>query len=194
MLFSSPALGYILFNWQTFTANFSTQAVMSSAAQMGLPLHCKLVFFHWSSYPHRVFATIHKPTNTDNFSHSAVFEDSWMAFSSAIWPPCPSRASAIPCVRLHMAAFHLQFVPIIWQEAALKRMRHFLSSGSWLYGGASLAWWHLFLLLFWGYRHFCLCPTSWWFPRSLGDWCFLFELTVWSERSTYSTWHQWHDV
>lgn len=47
MLFSSPTLGYILLNWCTFTVSFSTQVVMSchtSAALMGFPLHCQLVF------------------------------------------------------------------------------------------------------------------------------------------------------
>lgn len=195
MFFSSPALGYMCTYNDTLLVLFSTQVIMSchtSADQMGFPLHCQLVFFHWPSNPHRVFATIHKSMNTGHFSHSAVFEESWMAFSSAIWPPCPATASAIHCVRLHMAAFHLQLVPIIWQERALKREHCFLFSGSWFYGGASLAWWHLFLLLFWWYRYFSLCATSWWFPRSLGDWDFLFELTVRSEWSTYSTWHQWH--
>lgn len=54
-----------------------------------------------------------------------------------------------------MAAFYLQCVPMIWQEAELKREHHFLFSGSWLYGGASLAQWHLFVLLFWWLLPLC---------------------------------------
>ena len=63
---------------------------------------------------------------------------SWMAYTSANWLDSPSpSAVSVTCVGLHAAVFHLCYFPTMQQEPPVNRAYCFLSSGSWLYSGAS---------------------------------------------------------
>lgn len=116
ILFSSPTLGYVCISTTYFYSQFLYPGSHTSAAQTGFPLHCQLVFFSLVQPP----SPQHLPPST-NQCRGRILAISLIQryLRTARWlsalqgPPCPSIASATHCVRLQMAAFHLQFVPMV---------------------------------------------------------------------------------